>query len=62
MWTAEGHRYTGRCIDLACGVGGGAAGAAVAERLQASDTPVVAVVVVSTGGVLGHLAGGAARR
>jgi cytidine deaminase len=50
--TAEGNIYTGICIDLACGLGFCAEVAAVAEMLKARETHVLAVVAVSTAGVL----------
>jgi cytidine deaminase len=52
MLTAQGHMYTGIGIDLACGLGCCAAVAAVAERLNARERHVRAVVAVSTRGVL----------
>src|ERR671919_558386 len=51
--TAKGNIYTGICIDLACGLGFCAEVAAVAEMLKARETHILAVVAVSTGGVLG---------
>jgi cytidine deaminase len=50
--TAKGNIYTGICIDLACGLGFCAEVAAVAEMLKARETHVLAVVAVSTAGVL----------
>jgi cytidine deaminase len=50
--TAQGNIYTGICIDLACGLGFCAEVAAVAEMLKARETHVLAVVAVSTTGVL----------
>jgi cytidine deaminase len=50
--TAQGHMYTGICIELACGLGFCAEVAAVAEMLKARETHVVAVVAVSSEGAL----------
>ena len=45
--TADGHVYTGICIDLACGLGFCAEVAAIAEMLKHRQTRIDTVVAVS---------------
>ena len=45
--TADGHVYTGICIDLACGLGFCAEVAAIAEMLKPRQTRIDTVVAVS---------------
>lgn len=48
--SADGHIYTGICMDLHCGIGFCAEHAAVAEMLKARETRIIAVVAVAVGG------------
>ena len=48
--TADGHVYTGVCIDAACGLGFCAEHAAAAEMLKARESHVALVVAVSSAG------------
>jgi cytidine deaminase len=50
--TAEGHIYTGICLDLACGLGFCAEVGAVAEMLKHRQTHIVALVAVGHQGVI----------
>ncbi|MDI7276170.1 MAG: cytidine deaminase [Anaerolineae bacterium] len=52
LLTADGHLYTGVCIDLACGLGFCAEVAAMAEMLKHRETHMVAVVAVSEDRIL----------
>jgi len=52
LLTAQGHTYTGICIDLACGLGFCAEVAAIAEMLKHRETHIVAVVAVSGSRIL----------
>ncbi|MCL6432002.1 MAG: cytidine deaminase [Anaerolineae bacterium] len=46
LLTADGHIYTGICIDLACGLGFCAEVAAMAEMLKHRETQIEAIVAV----------------
>lgn len=44
--TAQGHTYTGICLDLSCGIGFCAEHSAMAEMLKARETRIEMVVAV----------------
>lgn len=50
--TADGHVYTGICIDLGCGLGFCAEVAAIAEMLKHRETRIDMVVAVSVRRIL----------
>jgi len=50
--TAQGHVYTGICIDLACGLGFCAEVSAIAEMLKHRETQIVAIVAVTADRIL----------
>lgn len=45
--TADGHIYTGICLDLGCGLGFCAEVAAIAEMVKNRETHIAAVVAVA---------------
>lgn len=50
--TAQGHTYTGICLDLSCGIGFCAEHSAVAEMLKARETRIEMVVAVGANRIL----------
>ncbi|MBV9385346.1 MAG: hypothetical protein JOZ78_02845 [Chroococcidiopsidaceae cyanobacterium CP_BM_ER_R8_30] len=48
LMTIKGTIYTGRCLDLACGIGFCAKHAAIAEMLKARETVIDYIVAVSS--------------
>jgi cytidine deaminase len=50
--TAQGHTYTGICLDLSCGIGFCAEHSAVAEMLKARETRIAMVVAVGDKAIL----------
>jgi cytidine deaminase len=52
LQTRQGNRYSGICLDLACGIGFCAEHSAIAEMLKARETEIAMIVAVSIDAVL----------